>query len=207
MCSSDLTAAMAHDLKTPLAVIRACAENLTEGINPEKGNQYTQEITRQTAVMDKALLDMLELSRVDRHDVPLRPEEISWQELLDGRLEALAPLLGGLDVPVEASGTVRADRAQLERLTDNLLRNALEHSDSVVRVQADERGLRVYNSGPPIPEEDLPRIWEPYFKGDAARKGGSGLGLALVAAIAKAHGWTCSAENRASGVEVSILFS
>lgn len=203
----ETTAAMAHDLKTPLAVIRACAENLTEGINPEKGNQYTQEITRQTAVMDKALLDMLELSRVDRHDVPLRPEEISWQELLDGRLEVLAPLLGGLDVPVEASGTVRADRAQLERLTDNLLRNALEHSDSVVRVQADERGLRVYNSGPPIPEEDLPRIWEPYFKGDAARKGGSGLGLALVAAIAKAHGWTCSAENRASGVEVSILFS
>lgn len=203
----ETTAAMAHDLKTPLAVIRACAENLTEGINPEKGNQYTQEITRQTAVMDKALLDMLELSRVDRHDVSLCPEEISWQELLDGRLESITPLLGCLEVTVEAAGAVRADRAQLERLTDNLLRNALEHSDGVICVQADERGLRVYNSGPSIPEEDLPRIWEPYFKGDAARKGGSGLGLALVAAIARVHGWTCSAENRASGVEISILFS
>lgn len=203
----ETTAALAHDLKTPLAVIRACAENLSEGVSPEKEGQYTQEITRQTAVMDKSLLDMLELSRVDRPDAPLRLEEISWKELLDGRLEGLKPLLNSLEITVEAAGTVTADRAQLERLADNLLHNALEHSSGTVRIRADERCLRVYNSGPAIPEADLPRIWEPYFKGDAARKGGSGLGLALVATIAKAHGWTCSAENAEAGVEVSILFS
>ena len=62
----ETTAAMAHDLKTPLAVIRACAENLTEGINPEKGNQYTQEITRQTAVMDNHVGPARQLEPVSR---------------------------------------------------------------------------------------------------------------------------------------------
>lgn len=203
----ETTAAIAHDLKTPLAVIRACAENLREGVQPEKGSFYMDEIVSQTAVMDRALLDMLELSRVERPGATLRLEEVSWRELLEGRLASLSPLLAGLDLSVEAEGAVRADRAQLERLADNLLRNALEHSDGVVRVRADAERLCVFNSGPPIPEEELPRIWEPYFKGDAARKGGSGLGLSLVASIAKSHGWTCAAANGDGGVTFTVTLS
>ena len=107
---------------------------------------------------------------------------------------------------VEAAGAVQADRRQLERLFDNLLRNAADHSAGVIRVRADAQALTVYNSGAPIPAEDLPRLWEPYFKGDTARKGGSGLGLALAAAIAQAHGCHCGAENANGGVIFTVSF-
>ena len=200
----ETTAAIAHDMKTPLAVIRSCAENLAEDVRPEKRGQYLAEITAQTEAMDRALLDMLELDRLQS----ARPqrEAVALEELAAARLEALAPLLEGLEVSAEASGTVQADRRQLERLTDNLLQNAIAHSAGVIRLRANEQALTVYNSGAPIPAEDLPRLWEPYFKGDASRKGGSGLGLALAAAIAQAHGWRCGAENVDGGVAFTVFF-
>ena len=63
------------------------------------------------------------------------------------------------------------------------------------------------DTGLPIPEEDLPRIWEPYFKGDAARRGGSGLGLSIVAAAARDHGWRWEAANSDGGVTFTIRFN
>ena len=202
----ETTAAIAHDLKTPLAVIRACAENMGEDIQPEKRTRYVWEIARQTEQMDRTLGNMLELSRLECRGPALRPEEVELRELAERLLEELSPLLTGLKVTSEVSGTLRADRAVLERLLGNLLRNALEHSDGLIRVEGDEKSLTVFNSGKPIPEEDLPRLWEPYFKGDAARKGGSGLGLAIVAAIAGACGWRCEAANSADGVRFTVHF-
>ena len=200
----ETTAAIAHDMKTPLAVIRSCAENLAENVRPEKRNRYIAEIAAQTEAMDRSLADMLELDRLRTCRPQL--EEAALEGLIQERLEALAPLLEGLEVSVEAAGAVRADRRQLERLLDNLLRNAADHSAGVIRVRADAQALTVYNSGAPIPAEDLPRLWEPYFKGDTARKGGSGLGLALAAAIAQAHGWHCGAENADGGVIFTVSF-
>ena len=200
----ETTAAIAHDMKTPLAVIRSCAENLAENVQPEKRNRYIAEIAAQTEAMDRSLADMLELDRLRTCRPQL--EEAALEGLIQERLEALAPLLEGLEVSVEAAGAVRADRRQLERLLDNLLRNAADHSAGVIRVRADAYALTVYNSGAPIPAEDLPRLWEPYFKGDTARKGGSGLGLALTAAIAQAHGWHCGAENADGGVIFTVSF-
>ena len=200
----ETTAAIAHDMKTPLAVIRSCADNLAENIQPEKRERYIAEITAQTEIMDRSLLDMLELGRIQSCRPQL--EAVALEELIAARLEALAPLLEGLEASSEASGTVQADRRQLERLTDNLLQNAIAHSAGVIRIHADAQALTVFNSGGPIPAEDLPRIWEPYFKGDASRRGGSGLGLALAAAIAQAHGWRCAAENTGGGVVFTVSF-
>ena len=101
------------------------------------------------------------------------------------------------------------DRARLERVLSNLTSNALRHcpAGGAVRVQTERvRGqavLTVENDGEPVPEQDLPRLWEPFFKGDRSRsraRGGAGLGLAIVRAAVLAHGGSCTAENIPGGV-------
>lgn len=202
----ETAAAITHDLKTPLAVIRACAENLAEAAPPDGQGDYAAEIIRQTEGMDRSLLDILELDRLEGQAPALQLEDVPLEEVVSRQVEALQPLWPEIQVVQQVSGTVRADRAALSRLVENLLRNALEHSDGTVQVQGDETVLTVYNTGLPIPEEDLPRIWEPYFKGDAARRGGSGLGLAIVAAAARDHGWRWEAANGDGGVTFTIRF-
>ena len=202
----ETAAAITHDLKTPLAVIRACAENLAEAAPPDGQGDYAAEIIRQTEGMDRSLLDILELDRLEGQAPVLQLEDVPLEEVVSRQVEALQPLWPEIQVVQQVSGTVRADRAALSRLVENLLRNALEHSDGTVQVQGDETVLTVYNTGLPIPEEDLPRIWEPYFKGDAARRGGSGLGLSIVAAAARDHGWRWEAANSDGGVTFTIRF-
>ena len=202
----ETAAAITHDLKTPLAVIRACAENLAEAAPPDGQGDYAAEIIRQTEGMDRSLLDILELDRLEGQAPVLQLEDVPLEEVVSRQVEALQPLWPEIQVVQQVSGTVRADRAALSRLVENLLRNALEHSDGTVQVQGDETVLTVYNTGLPIPEEDLPRIWEPYFKGDAARRGGSGLGLSIVAAAARDHGWRWEAANGDGGVTFTIRF-
>ena len=202
----ETAAAITHDLKTPLAVIRACAENLAEAAPPDGQGDYAAEIIRQTEGMDRSLLDILELDRLEGQAPALQLEDVPLEEVVSRQVEALQPLWPEIQVVRQVSGTVRADRAALSRLVENLLRNALEHSDGTVQVQGDETVLTVYNTGLPIPEEDLPRIWEPYFKGDAARRGGSGLGLSIVAAAARDHGWRWEAANSDGGVTFTIRF-
>ena len=202
----ETAAAITHDLKTPLAVIRACAENLAEAAPPDGQGDYAAEIIRQTEGMDRSLLDILELDRLEGQAPVLQLENVPLAEVVSRQVEALQPLWPEIQVVQQVSGTVRADRAALSRLVENLLRNALEHSDGTVQVQGDETVLTVYNTGLPIPEEDLPRIWEPYFKGDAARRGGSGLGLSIVAAAARDHGWRWEAANGDGGVTFTIRF-
>ena len=203
----ETAAAITHDLKTPLAVIRACAENLAEAAPPDGQGDYAAEIIRQTEGMDRSLLDILELDRLEGQAPALQLEDVPLEEVVSRQVEALQPLWPEIQVVQQVSGTVRADRAALSRLVENLLRNALEHSDGTVQVQGDETVLTVYNTGLPIPEEDLPRIWEPYFKGDAARRGGSGLGLSIVAAAARDHGWRWEAANSDGGVTFTIRFN
>ena len=156
--------------------------------------------------MGRSVPDILELERLEGQGRVLELEDVPLEEVVSREVEALQPLWAEIQVVRQVSGTVRADRAALSRLVENLLRNALEHSDGTVQVQGDETVLTVYNTGLPIPEEDLPRIWEPYFKGDAARRGGSGLGLAIVAAAARDHGWRWEAANGDGGVTFTIRF-
>ena len=104
---------------------------------------------------------------------------------------------------------VSGDRGRLEMLVDNLAANALRHcpAGGIVTVTLAEEGdgvlLTVDNDGEPIPQADLERIWEPFYRGDGSRSrstGGTGLGLAIVRAAAQAHGGSCTAVNRPGGV-------
>ena len=118
-----------------------------------------------------------------------------------------------LSLELEAC-TVEGDRERLRELADNLSSNALRHCTPGGQIQVTlerterEVCLAVQNDGLSIPEEDLPHLFEPFYRGDKARSresGGTGLGLAIVRAAALAHGGSCQAENRPGGVVFRVI--
>lgn len=195
------TNAIAHDLKTPMAAITGYAENLLEGTRPDKEEHYLQAIRGQVGRMNEIVKQMLELGRLEAETEELQRTEFSLSELCREAAEDL----GGEDwrYLVTGEAVVSADREQLRRVLDNLLGNAKQHTPpgGVVNIDITPYRLEIRNPGPPIPEEQLPRLWEPYYRGNDARTGaGSGLGLSIVREILQRHGFQYGAENRGSGV-------
>ncbi len=205
----DTTNALAHDLKTPLALIHGYAENLEFGIRPEKHRHYLEQIRRESTRMDGILGGLLELSRLESGTLPLHRETASllalmeegaarWQSAAEARQVTLC---------VEGDGMASVDRELFNRVLDNLLSNALRHTPEggCIRLLSDTRGLSVENTGAPVPVEELPRLFDAYYTGSRARSDGQhGLGLAIVRVVAERHGMTVHAENTETGVRFSI---
>lgn len=204
------TRAAAHELKTPLAVLRTHAEALKEDISPEKRGAYLDVILDESDRMSTLVGHLLDLSRLEA-GAELRREPLDLAALTAEVLARLEPAaqVGAIAlvldlVPVQVEG----DRRRLEELLAELGTNALKHCPPggevrvVLRLEGNRARLSVENDGPAIPAEDLPHLWEPFYKGDKSRSregGGSGLGLALVKGAAEAHKGTCRAENRSGG--------
>lgn len=205
------TRAAAHELKTPLAILRAHAEALQEDIDPAKREEYLDVVLAETDRMAALTAALLDLSRLEQGEALAR-EPVELSKLVRGVFDRLALPLErkciGLKLDLDESWT-EGDRARLEMAVSNLASNALRHcapgGTVSVSLTGEEGGvvLTVDNDGEPIPENDLSRIWEPFYRGDASRSrdtGGTGLGLALVKAAVEAHGGNCSASNREEGV-------
>ena len=207
----DFAQAAAHELKTPLAVLRAHAEALREDIAPEKREQYLDVVLSESDRMSALVGSLLELSRAEAKGAA-KKEPVDLAALVR---EVLAPLAlpleqKNLQLQLELEEvSLSGDRARLEEAVENLASNALRHADSggTVQVSLEKLGhrarLTVYNDGPNIPSEDLSRLWEPFYRADPSRSrdsGGTGLGLAIVWKTVEAHGGRCWAENRPGGV-------
>ena len=159
---------------------------------------------------------MLDLSRLEAGAGGSEVLPVELAELAEETLSRLAPGARAKGVRLEPDlhpALVSGDRARLERVLSNLTSNALRHcpAGGAVRVQTERvRGqavLTVENDGEPVPEQDLPRLWEPFFKGDRSRsraRGGAGLGLAIVRAAVLAPGGSCTAENIPGGVRFQV---
>lgn len=211
----DFARAAAHELKTPLAVLRAHAEALREDIAPEKREQYLDVVLSESDRMAALVGHLLELSR---------PESKQKKEPVD--LAALVrEVWTPLALPLEQKNlqlqleleevSLSGDRTQLAEAAENLASNALRYAQpgGVIRVTLEKLGhwvrLTVYNDGPNIPAEDLSRLWEPFYRADPSRSrdsGGTGLGLAIVRKAVEAHGGQCWAENRSGGVAFVLEF-
>lgn len=207
----DFARAAAHELKTPLAVLRAHAEALREDIAPEKRDQYLDVVLSESDRMATLVGSLLELSRAEAKGAA-KKEPVDLAALVR---EVFAPLAlpleqKNLQLQLELEElSLSGDRARLEEAVENLASNALRHADSggTVQVSLEKLGhcarLTVYNDGPNIPSEDLSRLWEPFYRADPSRSrdsGGTGLGLAIVWKTVEAHGGRCWAENRPVGV-------
>lgn len=210
----ELTAAVSHDLRTPLASVRAMVEALDDAVvdNPDEVRRYYQTIRREVERMNRMIDDLFELAQVDAGALELRLTPLALQEVAAEVVDAMQAQARRAGVTLnlcvaDAPPPFRLDGARIERVIANLIRNALEHTkqdgriDVSVAQEAHAAVLRVKDTGDGIEPEDLERIWERFYRSEKSRPrsaeggNGAGLGLAIVRALVEAHGGTVQAAS------------
>ncbi|MFI7576316.1 sensor histidine kinase [Micromonospora sp. NPDC049497] len=221
----DLVAWVSHDLRTPLAGLRAMAEALEDRVvrDPETVDEYHRRIRVETDRMTRLVDDLFELSRINAGALRLSVSAVPLGDVVSDALASTAPLAAARRIRLEAahSGwpTVLASEPELARVVGNLLLNAVRYtpSDGTVRVDggrdADTAWLAVADTCGGIPEADLPRLFDVAFRGEPARTpgpgngavaGSGGLGLAIVRGLVEAHGGRVSVRNVSDGCRFEI---
>ena len=204
------TRGAAHELKTPLAIIRTHAEALGEDIAPEKRGEYLNIILEESDRMGQLVGRLLELTRLES-GVALNVAPLNLADVVREVWNPLALQLEQKEVSLSLELEevwLEGDRERLKEAVGNLASNALRHVEKGKRIQVslvkqgEQVRISVYNDGPVIPDKDLPHLFEPFYRGDKSRSrdsGGTGLGLAIVRAAVSAHGGSCGVEQRAGG--------
>ena len=204
----ELIAGMSHDLKSPLTAIRAYTEGLLEGVAQDEAarQRYLQTIYAKEADMETLVNRLFAFARMDVSQYPVRLEPLALRTELEAVAEEREDLAVTVDVP---EITVQADRELLRRIAVNLLDNSHKYggrADIRVRITAEKTGgmaaVAFTDNGAGVPPEQLPRLFDVFYRGDAARAApgnGSGIGLAVVKRSAQEMGGTVRAENDAGG--------
>ena len=209
----QFVSAASHDLKTPLALIGGYAEAIAQDISPEENARYLAAIEQETDRMNGLVREMLDYTRLDRTDELKNRKTLNLTALVRDVLTEYAPLFEKrrLTADIADSVRIRGDETLLRRAVGCLLENAAKYSPENGRVSVrltNSRNhlLTVENDCEPIPETELPRLFEMFYRGDKARDraGGHGLGLAILQKILALHGLTCKAENIKSGVRFIV---
>jgi two-component system phosphate regulon sensor histidine kinase PhoR len=210
----DFVANVSHELRTPLTAIRGYVEALNEGdATPEEARKFLAVILRQTLAMERLVKDLLRLARLDARQETVELTSFETRGFLNGVLTDLASTLSGRGQRVEVAvareaETMRGDPAKLHDAMRNLIVNASTYAPerTTIRVEVTRSGptiaVAVADEGPGIPVDELPRIFERFYRVDKSRArdpGGTGLGLAIVKHLVELHGGTVTAENRPQG--------
>ena len=206
---------VSHELKTPIALIQGYAEGLNENISddPESREFYCEVIMDEASKMNKLVKNLLTLNQLEFGNNQVTMERFDITELIQGVVNSSSILLEQKEIQIEADLApeyVWADEFQIEEVITNYLSNAMNHADGEKKIRIfytkkeDCLRISVFNTGKPIPEEDLDRIWIKFYKVDKARTreyGGSGIGLSIVKAIMDSLHQKCGAINHPDGVE------
>ncbi|MCL6499272.1 MAG: cell wall metabolism sensor histidine kinase WalK, partial [Firmicutes bacterium] len=209
----DFVANVSHELRTPLASVRAMAEALRDGAleDPQLAVRFLGQMLQEVDRMSRLVNDLLDLSALEAGVVRLRWEDLEAEELLEAvarRYAAAAERKGVALVVQPGKARVWGDRDRLEQALGNLVDNAVKYTPSggqvVLKVEQrdGEVCLVVEDTGPGIPPEHLPRVFERFYRADPSRsraEGGTGLGLAITKHIALAHGGRVEAANLPTG--------
>jgi two-component system sensor histidine kinase BaeS len=207
-----MLSSISHDLRTPLAALRASVEAIRDGVAPDP-DAYLSGMERQIQAL-ASLVDDLQLhSRIVSGTIGMTRTRLDLTELADEAMETLRPLAESRRVALlleaDQRVTVDADASQLARVIRNLLENAIRHApdDSVVLVQvasSPQRAmLRVVDEGEGFPADFRDRAFEPFTRADPARDlrtGTAGLGLSIARGIVTAHGGTIGIADGPGGV-------
>jgi signal transduction histidine kinase len=195
-----------HELRTPLAILRSGLEvALDDGVSRAELRETVRAAAGQSERLSQLAEDLLVIARADEHGLPIRPAPQDVDDLLGFVVERFARPPGELAIdPSSVSGVCVADRLRLEQALTNMVDNALRFGGRPVLLRACERGgdieLHVTDGGPGFPAGFADRAFERFTRADEARgPGGAGLGLAVVQAIAAAHGGSAHAANRPGG--------
>jgi two-component system, OmpR family, sensor kinase len=204
-----------HELRTPLALLQTELELALRRPRSRRDlvsalNSAGEEVDRLTRLAE----DLLVLASTEEGRLPLRISEFPVRELLDGVARRFGPRADAaarpLEVDTTADGTMSGDRLRLEQALGNLVDNALRHGEGAIGIEASATNgtfqLRVRDQGPGFPAEFVPHAFERFSRADEARpRGGAGLGLAIVEAVARAHGGSVQAGTGAQGGAVVTI--
>jgi two-component system sensor histidine kinase BaeS len=209
----DLIAWVGHDLRTPLASIRAILEALGDGMveDPDTATRYIQTAQRDIRSLSALIEDLFEMAKLDAGGFTLDKVTLPISDLISDTMESFSELARQRGVTLTGSvaphtGVVHADVQKLGRVLANLISNALRYTPEggTVSVTAKAVGttvqVEVSDTGAGIPANDLPRVFEQFYRGDKARSraagGGAGLGLAISKRIVEAHGGTITVDSK-----------
>lgn len=207
----DFVANVSHELRTPLTAIRGYVEALSEGdASADETKRFLDIIMRHTLRMERLVKDLLRLARLDAGQEVLEISACDVRGLAQSVVSDLSPTLSARRQHVEVTvrpgaEVVQADQAKVHDILRNLAANASTYAPEGSRIDivADRAGgtvtIDVLDEGPGIPEEDLSRVFERFYRVDKSRArdpGGTGLGLAIVKHLVELHGGTASARNR-----------
>jgi two-component system phosphate regulon sensor histidine kinase PhoR len=210
----DFVANVSHELRTPLTAIRGYVEALSDGdASPDDSRRFLEVIARHTRRMERLVGDLLRLARLDAGQETVELTACDTQMLASGVIADLSSAADERGQRVELSVApggekIRADPAKLHDALRNLVANAIAYAPEHTRVRIDAApvdgrvALSVSDEGPGIPDDDLGRVFERFYRVDKSRArdpGGTGLGLAIVKHLVELHGGHVSAENRKEG--------
>jgi two-component system phosphate regulon sensor histidine kinase PhoR len=211
----DFISNVSHELRTPLASLKALTETLQQGAleDPSAAHRFLGRIETEVDTLTQMAEELLELTRIESGQVPLELKTVAPQDLLASAEERMRTQAerAGLTLRMECPGglpAVRADPPRLEQVLVNLIHNAVKFTrpggEVVLAAKPEGEFVRfsVCDNGVGIPADDLPRIFERFYKADRARSsGGTGLGLSICRHLVEAHGgriWVASEEGQGS---------
>ena len=207
----ELVDNLSHEMKTPLGIIRAYAEGLQDETDESKRQSYNQVIIAETERMSSLITSLLDLSALESGVTQLYPERFEFVEFLEtiaGRLLIDTPDADfelQYELP-EHPVYVNTDKSRMEQVLNNLIVNAKRNVQpgGVLKLSLKEHDnimeFSVYNQGTPVPQENLSKIWEKFYRDKNTNYKGSGLGLAIVAQILSMQHLAYGAANQSEGV-------
>lgn len=207
----QVVAAISHDVRTPLTIMRAMIEAIDDGVvtDPEIVLRYHHAIRAEMQHLSLLIDDLFEVSRIETGAVHLAPDRLNIADIISDILEATHEQAARKQIHLtgkvgENLPTIWADARQIYRIVMNLVQNALQHTPAggavalLVTRQGDHVAVQVIDSGEGIAAPDLPHVFELAYRGEASRKrenagsgaslGGTGLGLAIARGLVEAHG-------------------
>jgi len=220
----QLVAFVSHDLRTPLAGIRALSEAIADGVvSPDEVRTQAKTIEQESIRLSEMVDDLFEMAKINAGAINAPYERVALDEVVDDVLSAhrIAARRAGveleIDLPAKPVRVIGSDRA-LVRVLSNLVANAIAHTPAggsvTLAVGTDENGAwaRVDDPGIGINAADLPRVFDVAYRGsndrvprsDSSLPSGSGLGLAIAAGLVRAHRGTLSAHNLANGARFEV---
>lgn len=220
----ELVANISHDLKTPITTIKGYIEGIRDGVanTPEKINRYIQTVYSKSIDLDHMIDELFLYSKLDLHRIPFHFEKILFDQYLQDFVEELRLDVEGKKVEVELTieknknYEINGDREHLKRVIMNIVNNSLKYIEkdnkklSFHLSTIDSKILfKMADNGPGIAEENLPFIFDRFYRADMARgteKGGSGLGLSITKRIIEEHQGNIWAESK-KGQGTTILFT
>ena len=213
---NDFLGNVSHELKTPIALIQGYAEGLKEGVKDDAESRefYCDVIMDEAAKMNQMVRSLLELNQLEFGDEKMKFERFDLTELVRGILQSMDILAQQDGVEVifrqETPVYVWADEYKVEQVVRNYVSNAFHHVslekiiEVKIKILQDKARVTVFNTGTAIPEEDVGRIWDKFYKVDKAHTreyGGNGIGLSIVKAIMESFRQKYGVINYDNGVE------